>query len=289
MKNNKILTDLHRILETQDFKNEEEMNTFLQKFEGQVIPSFPEETLSNEEKAEDLVYQAYNLSTAKGKKLVKQSLELDPNCIMAYQYLGQQENNIKNAIKYFTKGQEIGAKVFGGPFEKEHKGHFWLIHETRPYMSCILGLADCYFYLDDTHKAIELAEYLLDLNPNDNQGIRYNLTTYLMAAAEYTKLNKHFKAHDNDGGIVILYNKALSAYTQKKSELLARSLLIEAIDHNPKVVQLLSLKKSLTTSASTYASGSEEEAIYYLQHNMFLWQKEGAIDWAKSVYDEYGN
>ena len=283
MKKSKILTDLHRLLETQDFKSPEELNAFLKKYQGEEIPSFPEEILSNKEKAEDLIYQAYDLNPTEGKKLAKQSLKLDPNCLMAYQYLGQHQNDIKKAIGHYKKGVTIGSKLFGGEFEEENEGHFWLIHETRPYMSCMFHLAECYFYNRQAHKAIELAEQILRLNPNDNQGIRYNLSTYLLAEKQFDKLNQLFLSFEDDGGIVFLYNKALSEYIQKNPSILADKLLKEAIKRNPAVIS--NLNKNIRSNAASYIRGGEEEAIYYLEHNKFLWQvNEGAMKWAKSWY-----
>ena len=66
MKPNKILSDLHRLLETQNFKNDEEINEFLKKYQSEGIPEFPTDVLNNAEQAEDKIYKAFNSSKKKG-------------------------------------------------------------------------------------------------------------------------------------------------------------------------------------------------------------------------------
>lgn len=65
----KMMADLQRLLATQDFKSEVEINDFLNKLAGAKIPSFPTEALSFAERAEDLVFEAYHLSPVKGRKI----------------------------------------------------------------------------------------------------------------------------------------------------------------------------------------------------------------------------
>jgi hypothetical protein len=48
-KHSKILTDLHRLLETQDFKSIEEANEFLESIKDQPIPSFQNEAVTDKE------------------------------------------------------------------------------------------------------------------------------------------------------------------------------------------------------------------------------------------------
>ena len=136
MKQNKVMRDLQRLLETQDFKSEKEINEFLSKYLSEGIPEFPEDVLNNQEKAEDKVYQAYESSRTKGIKLAEEAIKLDKDCILAYQFLGEQQNNLNKAKDYYQKGIKIGKKKFGGKYEEENKGHFWMIFETRPYMTC---------------------------------------------------------------------------------------------------------------------------------------------------------
>lgn len=282
MKQNKVMRDLQRLLETQNFKNEEEMNEFLSKYQSEGIPEFPEEVLNTREKAEDKVYQAYDTSKTKGIKLAEEALKLDKDCILAYQYLGEQQNNLNKAKHYYIKGIEIGKKKFGGKYEKENKGHFWMIFETRPYMTCLFNLSECEYISGNIDESIRLIEYLLELNPYDNQGVRYILSSHLLEAKQYHKYEQHSKANKDDGGIFFKFNNALYEFINSGNSLKSINLLKIAIEHNQYVIGKLDKKSKMLSNG--YSIGSKEEANYYCEYNAKNWQEsKGAIEWAKTV------
>jgi len=74
------------------------------------------------------------------------------------------------------KAIEAGRRDLGEEYSRENKGHFWAMIETRPFMRAMgalaESLADNEYHLDE---AIAVHEEMLDLNPSDNQGIRYGL------------------------------------------------------------------------------------------------------------------
>ena len=282
MKQKKIMRDLQRLLETQDFKNEAEVNAFLSRYQKEGIPEFPQDVLNTSEQAEDKVYQAYESSKTKGIKLAEEALKLDKDCIMAYQYLGEQQNNLNKAKDFYLKGIEIGKKKFGGKYEKENKGHFWMIFETRPYMTCLFNLSECEYISENLNESIRLIEYLLELNPNDNQGVRYILSSHLLEAKKYLKYEKHSKANKDDGGIFFKFNDALYEFIKSGNSLKSINLLKKAIEHNKYVISKLDKKSKM--QASGYSIGSKEEANYYCEYNAKNWKESnGAIEWAKMV------
>jgi len=282
MKDKKVIRDLQRLLETQDFKNEKEVNDFLSKHQSEGIPEFPEVVLSNREKAEDKIYQAYESSKTQGLKLAEEALKLDKNCILAYQYLGEQQNNLNKAKEYYLKGIELGKKMFGGKYEVENKGHFWLIFETRPYMSCIFNLSECEYYSGNLSESIRLIEYLLELNPGDNQGVRYILSSHLLEAKEYDKYKKHSEANSEDAGIFFQFNNSLFEFISSGDSNTANKLLKEAIRHNAYVIP--KLNRASKMRSGSYSIGGKEEANYYCQYNAKIWQAtDGAIEWAEKL------
>ena len=280
MKPKKILNDLQRLLEIQDFKSKEELNEFLKKYQSEGIPEFPEEILNASERAEDMVYEAYQSSKTKGIKLAKEALQIDKECIIAYQYLGERQNNLEQAKTLYEKGIAVGKKKFGGEYEKENKGHFWMIHETRPYMSCMFNLSECYYHSSNIEEAIKILEYLLELNPNDNQGARYILSSHLLEAKKYLKFEQLSKAYADDGGIFFRFNIALYEFIKSGISVQANKYMTEAIEYNPFVVPQLNRKTIMRSNS--YAMGSKEEANYYCEYNAKLWKNiNGSIQWAK--------
>ncbi len=60
-------------------------------------------------------------------------------------------------------------------FPKWPKEMIWGYIENRAYMRAIQYMGDWYWDKGENEKAIELYRLLLKLNPNDNQGVRYEI------------------------------------------------------------------------------------------------------------------
>ena len=63
-------------------------------------------------------------------------------------------------------------------------GHFWGLLETRPYTRVRHGLAQCLWHLGERGAASKRFQELLRLNPNDSQGVRYQLAACMLEAGE---------------------------------------------------------------------------------------------------------
>ena len=157
-----------------------------------------------------------------------------------------------------------------------------MIFETRPYMTCLFSLSECEYISGNINESIRLIEYLLELNPNDNQGVRYILTSHLLEAKEYTKYEQHSNANKDDGGIFFKFNNTLYEFIKSGNSLRSINLLKQAIEHNQYVIG--KLDKSSRMKSNSYSMGSKEEANYYCEYNAKNWKTiKGAIDWAKTI------
>jgi tetratricopeptide (TPR) repeat protein len=283
-KHNKLMTDLHRLLSTQDFKSTEEINEFLAQFTGQPIPSLPPETLTDEEQAQDMVFAAYNETPEKGRELVEDALLLDPDCIEAFEYLAEQEMTPEIAIAFLEKGINIGRTKFGGEFLKENIGHFWAIHETRPFMRCLQNYGDCLYYIGKVEESISVMEEIIKLNPNDNQGIRNFLSLRLIETQAWKKFEKYDKMFNEDAFAFPTYNRALVRFATEGATPRSNSLLKKAINSNKYVVTTLLAKKPPKEIPAQYRPGQKDEADYYAIFARTIWMEiEGALDWLKKV------
>ena len=124
MTNERAVSDLFKELSKQNFESESDLNEFMQNIMTSELSQKPTKK-SKKDKSQDLVYQAYELSITKGKKLIKQALDLDPNNTDAYNYLAETEKEIDKAIELYQKAIKVGQKVLGKKAFIEDKGHFW--------------------------------------------------------------------------------------------------------------------------------------------------------------------
>lgn len=280
------MDDLQRLLLQQDFESEAEVNAFMENLMagGGFIPQFIPETPL--EKAQELMYEAMETQNrGKRVKLARKALELSPDCADAYVLLADDTAKTpQEALKLYEQAVEAGKRAIGEDFE-EMKGNFWGLIETRPYMRARLALAHVLFMLGEIEKAIEHLEALIELNPDDNQGIRYILLSVLVSRNDHKRTETLLKQYKNDGSASWKYSAALHEFRKNGRSKRAAKLLSDAISYNPHVPLFLLNRKKLPRANSPYYSpGDESEAIEYLSHGLTAWiQTEGAIDWVREV------
>ncbi len=276
------MTDLQRLLEAQDFKSEDDVRKFMDSLVGQKIPSFPKEVLNFKEQAQDLVFAAYEMTPTKAKVNIEKALQLDPDCIEAYEFLGSMERTAELASVFFEKGIAIGRRVFGGKYFKEHKGMFWGIHETRPFMRCLQHYSDCLYSMRKVRECVTILEEMIELNPNDNQGVRDQLLLYLIQLDENKKFLKYSRMFEEDSMAFPLFNRALFAFKTEGETENSNEQLIKALKQNKFVAKRLLSNRPITELAAHYGIGDENEADYYASFAQHIWaQTKGAREWLK--------
>ena len=143
---------------------------------------------NKEPNKDDYYYDALELSGG-GKKEIKEALRLlnialkmdkddvqtHIGFICAYGAIGDEKKK-DEAIK-------IAYKKTLKKFPKWPRLMEWGWLENRAYLRAIQYMGDWYWDKGENEKAIELYRLLLKLNPNDNQGVRYEI------AALYAGLN----------------------------------------------------------------------------------------------------
>jgi len=278
----KFMTELTRLLESQNFQSEEEMEKFLNDLMGKDISSFKNKPSTNKEKAQDLVYEAYDLTPAIAKKKIEKALQLDPDCIEAYEYLGDTEESIQKADAFYEKGIEIGRRLFCGEKYNEYKGYFWGIVETRPFMRCLRDHAEILYLLGKKKECVEIFEEMIEFNPNDNQGVRDQLMLYLIELNEDSKYEKYFKMFKNEDKAFSLFNYALYTFKKEGDTLKSKKQLQKALKQNKYVAKKILSAISIVELAEYYGIGDENEADYYVSYAQPIWwETKGAIDWLR--------
>lgn len=279
-KQDKLMSDFHRLLNSQDSKSEAELRKFMEGIMRQPIPSFPKESLTIKEQAQDLIFEAQEQPDDKGFALALKAIKMDRDCIEAYEYLGSLEPISETAMLYFKNGIEIGRRIFADTYFKDGVGNFWMIHETRPFMRCLQAYSDCLADIGEYHAAVSIFEEMIKLNPNDNQGVRNQLLLYLIKINEFSKFIKYDKMYKEDDGAFLSFNRVLFAFKNSSKDL--DELLQKAVKSNRFVVPKLIAKTISFNVPETYSLGDESEAKYYCFFAHKIWHETiGAIEWIK--------
>jgi hypothetical protein len=263
-----------------NFESVDEINEFLNK--KLLNPAPKKEPKTNKERAQQLIYEAMEVQGAKRYKLAEEALTLDPNCVDAYVILAENASTPEEAMVLSKKGMEIGQKELGKDFFKENIGHFWMMLETRPYMRAKANYAETLYELDLGIVAIREYEELLELNPNDNQGIRYRLFPVYLETGNVVKAEKLLKQYEETTAHG-LYNQLLLELYKNGFSAKAVKLLKDAKKENSYVVPYLIGKKHIPMYLPDhYGTGDENEAIIYADEHLHLWDKiEGFQEWLK--------
>lgn len=281
----KMMADLGKLLSQQEFSSIEEANAFLQDLlasSGGVIPaSTPSTPL---ERAQDLMYDAWEASGKRQIELARQALAISPDCADAYVLLAEHARSVQEAKDLYEQGVQAGERALGPQVFTEDVGHFWGIIETRPYMRAREGLAQCLWLLGERQQAIAHYQDMLRLNPGDNQGIRYVLINCLLAQGDDQAVEQLLKQYPDDAAATWAYARALWLFRREGAGRRANAALKKALKANRFVPAYLLGKKKLPRSMPAYIGfGDETEAIDYAAGASAVWRETpGALEWLAS-------
>jgi tetratricopeptide (TPR) repeat protein len=243
------------------------------------------------DQAQELIFDAFDAKSRREERaLILKALLLSPNCSDAYTLLSQQSKDGLEALALLLAAVAAGERALGAKAFKEMHGSFWGFLETRPYMRALVELGLSYDDLKEFNRAIECFKKALDLNPNDNQGVRDLLMPLLILCGEDEEAEKLYLAYKNDRCASWLYSRALLDYRNPEKAQVAEKDLLAAVEKNKHVADFLTgRKKFLFHNPDYYSYGSIEEAELYMHHNLRVWEKTpGALAWIKSILPKQG-
>ncbi|UJL45851.1 SEC-C domain-containing protein [Virgibacillus sp. NKC19-16] len=268
----KMMRDMQKALEEQNIESEAELDAFMDEFmKSQDIP-YPVPS-SPRDQAQDKLYEAQAEKGEKRRKLIQEALDIYPNSPDAYLLMAQNAKSINEQHHLFHQAVIAGEKDLGKDFFNENKGHFWMMTETKAYMQAKESYATIRYKLGDKESAMEQYEELLELNPNDNQGIRYELLPLYIEEEKYIPAKNLIKQYEDETSANFLFNKALLNYLISGITHETKAFLKKATKENPYVKDYLLGNKPIPKTSYAYIGiGDESEAIEYTQGCAHLWE-----------------
>jgi len=288
----RMTSRLGRILEEQDFESADEANEFLGRYlsegggslEDAPVPTTPLE------QAQELIYDAFDEQDPHRRvEIARKALQVSGDCADAYVLLAEETaEEPEEAKKLYEEALKAGERALGEETFREEAGHFWGILETRPYMRARHGLALCLWVLGRREEAAEHYRRMLELNPNDNQGVREQLATALVELGNDEELGELLERYRDDGGATWAYTRALWTFRREGASERANVALQAAIQNNPFApTYLLGEKELPDTPPDLIQMGSESEALEYCVQAANGWlQTPGALEWLQQSMTE---
>ncbi|MGD9857461.1 MAG: tetratricopeptide repeat protein [Planctomycetaceae bacterium] len=229
------------------------------------------------DRAEALCQQAIDAFGRRRIQLARQALAEDPTHVEANILLAESTRSAERRVTLFQNAVETGRTKLGAMLE-EAAGHFWGIPETRPLMRACHGLAAALHESGQTNEAIEQYRHMLQLNPNDNQGVRYELIPLLLALhrdPEATELLDRYR----EPTALWHYMKSLVEFRVRGRSPISKKALHSAFRANKHVVAMLQSAEP-PLFPDSYALGSPEEAAVCIRKLADAWdESEGYVEW----------
>ncbi len=235
-----------------------------------------------EEQAQALIDQAWEARTQRqAAALARRALEIFPDCADAYNVLaGAEARSAEDALVLYEHGVDAGRRTLGNAFFDEHRGHFWGMIETRPYLRARRGLADCLWALGRKRESLTHCEALLELNPDDDQGIRHGLLSRYLALGNDMGAARLFRDYPHDASAAFLWSRVLLDL-RRGDQVAATEHLVLAMHGNPHVAGFFAGKrKPPARLPAHYSPGDRNEAALYIANFAEAWLASAdAMDW----------
>lgn len=253
------------------------------KFQGQPDPNTaPPRTAL--EQAQALCYQAFDAIGRRRVQLARQALDVSPDCADAYVLLAEHGADLQEACRLYREGVAAGERALGQQRFTDDAGHFWDMIDTRPYMRARFGLAQTLEDLGQSDEAADHYRALLELNPGDNQGVRYRYLPCLLKADRDAEAARYMKQVEDEPTANWRYTKALLAYRLGGDTATARKERDAAVKANAYVPEFLNEGLPEGPMPRGYSPGSREEAMICIAElTPVLEATPGAEDWLKSA------
>ncbi len=184
------------------------------------------------------------------------------------------EDNPMETIEDYQRAIDLFRSTKGEEYFEENKGYFWGMLETRPFMMHLLEQAMLLWDAGQRDRAVSQLQYLLELNPNDNQGVRDVLMSRQLELDRLDEAQELLDIYDEEYSASWLFSKLLLSIKSNQDKSIIEKLYEEAVEENEFVVPLLIGKKKIPKSLpSFYSFGDENEAIIYVDLAQRAWKK----------------
>ena len=245
------------------------------------------EQTPTERLAWECVYQAWEAgSQEEANGFFQDALRLDPDNVEARLWAARSvgERDETKALSMLRDTVTLAERQIGPEAFEELRGEFWGFVETRPYMRARVELARLLVDLCEEQEAIGHFQELLELNPDDNQGLRYELLPLFLFLRRAADARALLSRYPDEASAFFAWGRVLERYQAAGPEA-AAAALPAARSENGLAEDYLSERLEIPTELPGYYSpGDENEAILCAELFGLAWlATPGAIEWLRSV------
>lgn len=272
------LAAIARVTHSRSFDSIEELNAFLNSAEARRLMETLEPATPLA-RAQELAYDAWEASGPRRYQLARQALGTDPRCSDAWLILAEEERSWSKQRRCFERAVEAAERAAreegwleepedGEPSSETgedgerpvglYRRHIGL----RAYVRAWVALARCLEDGGHREKARALYEDLLERDPDDPMGLRYETLLLYHEADDLIALERLLARYEDDITSFLAYERLWLALAQGRDGRRVRGLARKAKKANPHIPASL-LRKVTPPKDDHFVPGSEEEAVQY--------------------------
>lgn len=210
-----------------------------------------------------------------------------PEFIDAYHHLALLMDDTGRAYEAFNTvkiATDLGLSSLPANFYFGKDTLPWLILENRPFLRVYHYYGLKLFRLGETEKALCVFNNILDMNPNDNQGVRSLVINCYLTLKRPLDVLRIVESYKDDTSAEVLYGKVLALFQLERLKEAGKAL-DDAVKFLPRVATELAKKqhrKPKGMSMGLIACGGADEAYYYWKENGNHWKNTfGAIEFIR--------
>lgn len=179
------------------------------------------------------------------------------------------------------KAHNVALQAFPKEFNPKKDKLYWSYLSNRQILRTFHAIGLEYMYEGQYEKAIEKFNFILKVNPNDNQGVRYLLPKCYLHLKMYEEFLELDKKMDEADSLYYIFPKII-AYFKSGSIEQAKITYKLAIEKYPFVAEELLKKKHFFPHdefdpplyGDGVPTGSRQEAFNYWEETKQLWEKD---------------
>jgi tetratricopeptide (TPR) repeat protein len=276
------MRDVGKLIRGHEFGSVHEINEFLRdEIPDGRVPKF--EPSNDLERAEYLMFEAFDSHGRRRVKLAREALRISADCADAYVLLAERALDADRRFELYRQGMEAGERALGPEVFRNDVGHFWRIHETRPYMRARFGYGESLEAAERWGDAVEIYRDLLRLDSDDSQGARFPLAVCLLRAKRDEEAQRFLAEHDEESHALLEYARALVEFRLHGDSPEARRRLRRAVRGNATAPKYILGNDELPEIPDSPSRGSDGEAVLCAFALGIAWREtEGSLAWLKA-------
>ncbi|MGH2612720.1 MAG: tetratricopeptide repeat protein [Rhabdochlamydiaceae bacterium] len=228
-------------------------------------------------------------SPSKARRELEAIIEKYPYAFDAYDRLAfiiyHIYRKLDESIELLQRGLLRSSELFPEGFILGKSNLPWAVMENRPFLRMYSSLGFRLLDRAETEQATRILEDILEMNPEDNQGLREVLCSCYFKVGDVQSVLDLCSKYADDTTPAILFGRVLALFKTGRIDK-AREEMRQAVRYGGNVALEIMAKKHVkikNTDIEYYEAGSKKEAsLYWNDFGKYWYEVAGAVEFVRN-------